>query len=109
MTKTESLPTPPAGHVPVRSCLATPAMLRSWGFAVAGHVTTHDEWVKGDRLEVARGKALAAGFTFESHFEEHERTWVGSCKVTEEQRAAGLELLAWFKAEGRHVTERSAA
>lgn len=102
-------PTPPASHEPVRSCHVTPAMLRSWGFAVAGHVTTHDEWLKGEEFGKARHAAMWLGWSLDSHHQEHERTWVGTTKVTDEERAAGMELLAWFQAEGRHVATGSAA
>lgn len=98
-TKLTAHPTPgraPADHTPVRSCHVTPDMLRSWGFEVRGEVVTHDEWRQGIEFGTARHLSRVLGWCFDSHWEEHERTWVGTCKVTDEQRARGQELVAWF-------------
>lgn len=75
MTAT-ALPTPPPGHVPVRSCLVTRPQLRAWGFPVGDCPTGHGT-ITGPSLHSAIHAAWGAGFVTISSFREHERTWVG--------------------------------
>jgi hypothetical protein len=98
------LPVAPPEHEPVRSCKVTPDLLRSWGFEVRGHVSTHDEWRMGLEFGTACTAATRLGWCFTSSHRDHERTWVGSTKCSPAERAAGRELLAWFQANDLHIT-----
>lgn len=102
MSKTQAhpRPAPPAGHARVRSCLVSREMLREWGFEVAACPASH-ELHKGEELAKAMHAAWALGWVEFSSHQDHERVWVGRGKVSAEERAEGLKLLAWFEAEGR--------
>lgn len=98
-------PVPPAGHVPVRSCDATPHLLRSWGFAVAGHAISHDADRKGPEFGVVRAAARRLGWLVDSHHTPAERD---ARLAAFHERVAGQSanvapLLDWFRSEGRLV------
>ena len=75
MTTTKTTPTPPPGHVKVRSCLVTREMLREWGFSVRDCPTGHGTVTTGLDFGVATHRAWEAGFVVLSSFKDHERTW----------------------------------
>ena len=70
------MPTPPEGHVKVRSCNVTREMLREWGFEVRDCRTGHGTITAGPEFSQARHAAWLAGFTVLSGHREHERTWL---------------------------------
>lgn len=76
------LPTPPAGHVPVRSCLVTREQLRAWGFPVRDCPTGHGTITDGPDIAVATMAAWRAGFVVISTHRDHERTWIGTNHLT---------------------------
>lgn len=60
-----ALPTPPPGHIPVRSCLVTREQLRDWGFEVRDCPTGHGTITTGpddDQYLVRAHRAQAAAW-----------------------------------------------